>query len=190
MANNQKSIKVPKWLLNRIHKSYEVFLDTHGESYSDDREDSEIDCDFFNQWKIEYHFHDDDDDVDGEELYMELIYSPTDTMVKTFDLFITGNGPCSLSTFIELFKLEDEYFLCRLCSTYKIKLYNGLCSWCYLHSYDNPEPCFMCEETLGKWEKYECGHILHSDCRNKIRDGRCPLCRKQLKYLHLYYGEP
>ena len=189
MVNNQKSIKVPKWLLNRIHKSYEVFLNIHGEYYDEEREDSEIDADYFNEWVVVYHFNYDDDDYE-KKLYMELIYKPTLTIVKTFDLLIPDQDPCSLSTFIELFSLKDEYLICNICSIYKVKLYNGICSCCYMHSYDNPEPCFMCEETFGSWGKYECGHILHKACVDKIKDKKCPLCRNQLKHLEMYYGEP
>jgi hypothetical protein len=69
---------------------------------------------------------------------------------------------------------------------------DGKCEKCYIFSYEHDENCCICGENDYRWNKLECGHILHNHCMRKmIRHSyyvddkpahRCPLCRHEIHY--------
>jgi hypothetical protein len=83
---------------------------------------------------------------------------------------------------------KNKWTLCR-CG--HLATMNGVCDKCYIHSYVRSEEeggdCCVCHENDGRWDKLECGHILHNHCFFNILleagfKRKCPLCRQLSKF--------
>ena len=180
--SQSKSIEVPEWLLERIHKSYEVFLYDYDETLIYEMSDINTQ-DHFADWSVRYYYNNHDD------IKLDIFYTKLNVVIKEFKFRDTNDENYSLDEFKKYFRLKKKYILCSSCSSSEA-LFNELCRNCYLYSYDNPEPCCICYETFGRWARYKCGHILHEQCINKMQDNRCPMCRENLGYSRTpYFGK-
>lgn len=68
------------------------------------------------------------------------------------------------------------------CSCDSIAFKDGLCTYCYIHSYTRTEEeggnCSICYENGGRWCEFEqCKHQFHTGCVLKMDKKICPLCR-------------
>lgn len=58
------------------------------------------------------------------------------------------------------------------------------CELCHIMVARVEEVCAICleeERKLAVWVDAGCGHRYHHECFSRIRDAKCPLCRKEIK---------
>lgn len=47
-------------------------------------------------------------------------------------------------------------------------------------SKDEADLCWCCCDKRDVWTKFDCGHIMCTECVNKLEKYSCPLCRKKI----------
>jgi hypothetical protein len=72
----------------------------------------------------------------------------------------------------------------------RIEEFTNICDFCYLYDYTHTENCCVCYENKGRWVQLSCDHIIHKHCWNKIKNRKCPLCRKEQHILEIKYNYP
>lgn len=167
-------VKIPSWLNDKLYKTYDIYY--RGRSI-----DNSYD---FGDFKICYL-----STSDNNFRIVEILYK--NKLITFFTIIDDDKCLLSPTKFRLDIKLKEFYIICSVCGeTIKSDTdnFDELCQFCYLYTYDNPESCFMCDESLGEWSKYECGHILHNSCVDQIENEKCPLCRTQLSNPEPYYG--
>ena len=71
---------------------------------------------------------------------------------------------------------------CRVCTGVAPK--GDYCELCSIMTTRVEEVCAICideEKQVAVWVDPGCGHCYHHECLSKIRDARCPLCRKVIQ---------
>lgn len=154
------------------HKKYGSISEEEMKNEIDNRDNLEIETVCFKDYTFElaYWF-----DEETEEFEIRAYIS-----VKKISIYITDirNTPENFNSYIDnKFKLRYEFCTCG-----NLVFEDGLCESCFVFSYENEEECAICKENEpNRWYELECGHVFHMNCIKKVKNNKCPLCRKEIK---------
>lgn len=71
---------------------------------------------------------------------------------------------------------------CLICCD--VSITNGYCHMCSVMMTTLDETCPVCLDDARKeavWVRTECGHSYHHECLARVKDKKCPMCRKVLE---------
>lgn len=171
-------IILPKTIPDLLMRQFYIWEVKYGELTQEQLHklmiDNDTDLDYlkFKDFKFELHvFHEDaedDEDDDKGNCYLEVWFIVGKQVV--FCTRLTEKE--SFEKFIDEFKFEYDFCPCG-----EPVFENDLCEGCFLYDYQHDENCCICMENGRRWIELKCGHVLHSNCWNKINTNKCPICR-------------
>lgn len=156
----------------------------------------------------------DEDDIDKFILMLELTYD--NKIIYSINVYPLGNERRMITPeeFVTKFKknpISKINYFCNYCENRsiienskkkeieqekkedlkKIEEFTNICESCYVYDYTHPEGgCCICYENKGRWVQLSCDHIIHHHCWNKIKNNKCPLCRKHQHILEIKHNYP